>query len=244
MEDSHGRRWSARQAGLAAIAGALVGIALTPLMASVWAYDDEAPWSDAPRLERAVGPTLESWGLLDFGGEDVPYEVYGKAFFLVYALMIPAMQLARTRTTGDQAPGSLEFWSWRVMFGALLAAGAGDFVAYWGVSLPSLVGQAVSILGFFVEFFSMPVLLLASAVYGGAAFRFNALPRWACALLMAAPLSAIAATLLVTNYIPNAIVVPLSLTWSAIGAWLWMTDGSARNSNESDADRLSMSPPN
>ena len=83
MEDQIGGRWSGRRAGLAAAVGALIGIALTPLMASVWAYDDDEPWSAAPRLERAVGPTLESWGLLDFGGDDVPYETYGKAFFLV-----------------------------------------------------------------------------------------------------------------------------------------------------------------
>ena len=124
-----------------------------------------------PAARRAVGPTLESWGLLDFGGEDVPCEVYGKPFFLVYLLMIPAVQVAHSAGARNRERGNLDLWSWRVMFGALIAAGVGDFVAYGGVSLPGLAGEGVSGLGFSVEFFSMPLLLFASTVYGVAAIR-------------------------------------------------------------------------
>lgn len=212
-------------AGLAAIIGALLGIVLTPFMASVWAYDDDEPWSEAPRLERAVGPTLESWGLLDFGGEGLPYEVYGKAFFLVYTLMIPAMQVVHAAAVRIRERRRLERWSWRVMFGALLAGGMGDFVAYWGVSLPGIAGEVVSVVGFYVEFLAMPVIVLSSTVFGVAALRVHTLPRWACALLIVAPASAIATTVLVTDYIPNAVVVPVSLTWGAIGVWLALAGG-------------------
>ena len=71
---------TARFAGWASIASAVVGVLVTPFMASVWESDDVV-WSTTEGLvTRVFGPTLESWGALTFGSGDLPYEVYGKFF--------------------------------------------------------------------------------------------------------------------------------------------------------------------
>jgi hypothetical protein len=51
---------SARFAGWTAVAGALVGIAITPFMAAVWAYEPGIVWDDLSLLSKITGPTLES----------------------------------------------------------------------------------------------------------------------------------------------------------------------------------------
>lgn len=226
--------WPRRAAGFGAIAGAVLGIALTPLMASVWAYDDDKPWAEAPRLERFVGPKFESWGLLDFGGGDLPYETYGKPFVLVYLLIVPSMRFVWARPGRIRAPLPFEVWSWRVMFGSLVAAAGGDFIAYWGASLPGIVGDAVSIPGFAIEFFAMPVLVFSSVAYGIAVIRSRALPRWIGGMLIATPAAAIGTTALVTDYVPNALIVPVSLIWGMVGVWLAVTSDGALSSDDSE----------
>ena len=66
---------TARFAGWASIAGAVVGVVVTPFMASVWEYDYGVVWSTTEGLvTRVFGPTLESWGALSFGSDGLPYE--------------------------------------------------------------------------------------------------------------------------------------------------------------------------
>ena len=48
------------------------------------------------------------------------------------------------------------------------------------------------------------------------------LPRWASALLILALPASVLLSSLVTDYWPNGPVLPLSLTWGAIGTWLWI----------------------
>ena len=57
---------SARFAGWTAVAGAIVGVVISPLMAAAWAYDPGVVWKDLSLLTKTVGPTLESWGVLSF----------------------------------------------------------------------------------------------------------------------------------------------------------------------------------
>ena len=56
-----------RSAGRASVAGASIGLAITPFMTAVWAYDPGVVWDDLSLLVNVVGPTLESWGALSFG---------------------------------------------------------------------------------------------------------------------------------------------------------------------------------
>ncbi len=68
---------------------------VTPFMESIWVYEEGVIWADMALLTRLFGPTLESAGLLTFGGENVPYQVFGKGFVLVY-LMAPKALIRRS----------------------------------------------------------------------------------------------------------------------------------------------------
>ena len=95
-----------RRTAATAIAGGVIGLVLTPPMASIWAYDPPStPWASMHWVERTFGPTLESWGALSFGWSGHgPYEVYGKGFFLVYAAMAPIVRLVHQRYEHREAP--------------------------------------------------------------------------------------------------------------------------------------------
>lgn len=214
---------SLRNACLAAIAGAILGVALTPFMACAWAYDAAGSWDDATLLERTIGPTLESWGVLDFGYKDLPYELYGKGFFLVYLLMIPVVRHLHAAHLATDRSGTFELWPWRAIHGALFVGGVGDFVAYWGVSIPSFVGNVVAALGFMPEILAILTLLLATPVYGIASWRIGVLPKWVCVLLMLSLPAAILMLSTVSDYVPTSPIAPLSLIWAAIAIWLGAT---------------------
>jgi hypothetical protein len=222
---------SARFAGWTAIAGALVGIAITPFMAAVWAYEPGVVWDDLSLVAKTVGPTLESWGALSFGAERVvaadgtiladsfAYEVYGKAFFLVYLLMLPVVRYVH-RLNVEQSGSKWEARTWRVMWVGLIVAGVGDAVSYWGISLPDPVGHSLWGGGFLVEILAMLVVMGATTVYGILGLRLRVLPLWSSLLLTGFVPIAVMTLAAVTTYVPNAVVVPLSIIWAATGVWV------------------------
>jgi hypothetical protein len=231
---------SARFAGWTAVAGALVGIAITPFMAAVWAYEPGIVWDDLSLLTRTVGPTLESWGVLSFGAgktfaadgeilaESTAYEVYGKAFFLVYLLMLPVVRYVHGLTK-EQSGSKWEARTWRVMWIGLIVAGVGDAVSYWGISLPDPVGHSLWGGGFAIEILAMLVVMGATTVYGIVGLRLRVLPIWSSLLLMAFVPIAVLTVATVTTYAPNAVVVPLSIIWAAIGVWVLATERRQRS---------------
>ena len=182
--------FSPRFAAFAAIAGALIGIALTPFMAAVWVYDPPVNywWANGSWVLRTFGPTLESAGALTVGFgifENGSYEVYGKGFFLVYLGMVPIVKLVHGLNAGSDKAGRLEKWSWRVMYVALLVAALGDFTSYWGISLPGSLGETLWVAGFGVEILAFLVMIVATTVYGVVSLRLRVIPIWASALLIA-----------------------------------------------------------
>lgn len=210
---------SDRFAGWASIASAVVGVAITPFMASVWEYDYLVVWSKTPPVTRVFGPMLESWGALSFGSGDVPYEVYGKSFVLVYVLMLPIVRYVHVLQT-KSVTGAWERRTWRVLWVALIVAAVGDGVSYWGVSLPGFLGDGLWRGGFLVEVLAMLVVLVATTVYGLVSIRIRVVPVWGAALLASIiPLGVISLVGL-TSYLPNAVVVPMSIIWATIGAWV------------------------
>ena len=212
---------SERFASLSAIAGAALGLLLTPPMAAVWAYEGRfTPWATMAWVERTFGPTLASWGALSFGRSELgPYEVYGKGFFLVYLAMVPIVRLMHQRFLRGGS-SRWELWTWRFMWASVLAAAAGDFASYWGVSLPGPVGDSLWIGGFGVELLAAAVLLVSTTAYGIVSLRLRILPVWASILLIALIPLAILTLGNVVAYIPNGFAVPLSITWALIGVWL------------------------
>jgi hypothetical protein len=205
-----------------AVAGGVIGLALTPPMASTWAYDPPSTsWASMHWVERTFGPTLESWGALSFGWSALgPYEIYGKGFFLVYVAMAPIVRLVHH---GYRARGSASKWevrTWPVMWSSLIACAAADFVSYWGVSVPGPVGEALFVGGFVVELIASAMLLLSTTMYGAISLRLHIVPAWTSLSLVAAIPLAVVMLEIVVAYIPNGYVVPISLIWAAYGVTL------------------------
>jgi hypothetical protein len=218
---------SPRFAGFAAIAGALLGLALTPPMAAVWAYDPPLTrWETTTWVERTFGPTLASSGALSFGRSDLgPYEVYGKGFFLVYLAMVPIVRLVHERYRASGGTSTWELWTWRVMYSALLVAAVGDFLSYWGVSLPGPIGETLWGGGFGIELLASAVLLLSTTLYGVLSLRLRVVPIGAAILLIAVIPVAMLTLGNVVAYVPNGYAVPLSLAWATIGIWAFTWSG-------------------
>jgi hypothetical protein len=76
------------------------------------------------------------------------------------------------------------------------------------------------VFGFLVEFNATILLLLGTGVYAWVAVHFRVLPRWAGWLLIAIFPVGWAIGSHVVDYIPNALTVPYSVGWAAIGIWL------------------------
>jgi len=222
---------SSKFAGWSAIVGAVVGLAITPFMAAVWAYEPGVVWDDTSWLASTVGPTLESWGALTFGAakvvaadgdvvaESFAYEVYGKAFFAVYLLMLPIVRYVHVRFQGSN-DSKWERRVWRVLWVSLIVATAADAVSYWGISVPGQLGESLWGGGFGVEILAVVVLLLATTIYGLVSLKRRVVPRWASVLLAAIIPVGIATLAVVTTYVPNAVIVPMSLIWAGVGAWV------------------------
>lgn len=214
---------SPRFAGWTAIAGAAIGFAITPFMASVWVFEPWVIWDNTPLLTRLVGPTLESWGALSFGTANTPYEVYGKTFVLVYILMLPIVRYVHVLQSESPLP-KWERRTWRFLWIALIAAAVGDGVSYWGISVPDPVGEFLWRGGFLVEILAILVVLGSTTLYGIISMRIRLTPIWASVLLTAIVPIGIGTLVMVTDYVPNAIVVPMSIIWAMLGAWVLTRD--------------------
>jgi hypothetical protein len=221
---------SVRGAAVAAFAAAALGVVLTPVMATVAVIHPDIVWSDLTLVERTLGPLLESTGVLTFGAGDVPYRVYGKAFFVVYLLMLPIVRLVHVAYRDAGGSRRVELWSWRAMYVALLVALVGDVIAYWALSIPGAIGDSIAGAGFVIEVAAMVTLLVATAVYAVVAGGCQVLPRWAGWLFVATVPVAWLSGIYVVSYFPNAFVVPLTVSWAAIGIWLAIGTGDADDS--------------
>ena len=212
-----------RNAALAG-SGAAIGLALTPFMAAVWAYGPGVDWSEFTLVERIFGPLLERNGLLTFGrdgldgGDGLPYEVYGKGFFLVYLLMLPAVRAVRPGARGAGIISQMALWGWSGLYGAMLIAMGADFVSYCGKSVPGRAGNALWSIGGAIEIITIMAFLACTLAFAVTAWTARLLPGWAAVALAAGVASVFPVTLFVTTYWPNAFIVPLSIAWAAVAA--------------------------
>ena len=177
--------------------------------------------ADATLLERVFGPTLERWGWLSFGGGNLPYEVFGKGFFLVYLLMLPAARTAIDRLVEANA-NSVARITALLIYRVLWVAVAADFVTYWGMSVPGSVGETLWVTSFMIELLALAALLLSTAIYGIAAARAGYV-AWPIGATLTGSVIAVVPTLLfVTAYIPNGVVLPISAAWAILAVWMSM----------------------
>jgi hypothetical protein len=231
---------TARFAGWASIASAVVGVLVTPFMASVW-ESDGVVWSTTEGLvTRVFGPTLESWGALTFGSGDLPYEVYGKFFVFVYLLMLPIVRYVHILQS-TSATSSWERRTWRVLWVSLIVAAVGDAMSYWAISLPEPVGEFFWGGGFMVETLTLFVVLASTTVYGIVSIRIRVIPIWSAVLLTAIIPILWFSLAGLTWYLPNGVVVPMSIIWASIGAWVLVarpaTPDATPSYRELDTDR-------
>jgi hypothetical protein len=223
-----------RRTAVAAVAGGVVALLLTPPMASIWAYDPPStPWASMHWVERTFGPTLEAWGALSFrwSGLD-PYEIYGKGFFLVYTAMAPIVRLVHQRYKSRGGTSRWEHRSWLVMWSSLLVSAVADFVSYWGVSIPRPLGEVLWGGGFLVEMIASALLLASTTVYGGLSLRLDIVPAWTSLSLVAVIPFGVVMLGIVVDYIPNGYAVPLSVIWAAYGVTLLLPAGNALAQSE------------
>ena len=165
------------------------------------------------------GPILESWGALSFGSGDLPYQVYGKFFVFVYLLMLPIVRYVHVLQS-TSATSSWERRTWRVLWSALIVAAIGDGMSSWGISLPEPVGDALWGGGFAVEILAMLVVVVTTTIYGIVSIRIRVIPIWPAVLLTAIIPIGWYSLAGLTFYLPNGVVVPMSMIWAAIGAWV------------------------
>ena len=228
-----------RFAGWASIASAVVGVLVTPFMASVWEYDYLVVWSRTSTVTRVFGPILESWGALSFGSGDLPYEVYGKFFVFVYVLMLPIVRYVHVLQS-TSATSAWERRTWRVLWIALIVAAVGDGMSSWGISLPE-PGDFLWGLGFMVELLTLFVVLVSTTVYGIVSIRTRVIPIWSAVLLTAIIPILWFSLAGLTWYLPNGVVVPMSIIWASIGAWVLVarpaTPDATPSDRQSDTDR-------
>lgn len=204
---------------VAAIIGALLAVAITPFMAtaSFIIQEDAGPWSEGLLVDRWFGPAFESAGLLTFGpSDDTPYEVYGKAFFLVYLLMLPAIFMAKPQFERSGLAHRIVRLGWSVMFWAAVAAMVGDFLSYWGRSVPDPIGDALWSGGFGVEILAMLALILSTLVFSVANLWAVEVPRRVSVILLVGVVLLAPVNGLLTDYWPNALIFPLSIAWAVI----------------------------
>lgn len=219
---------SVRWAGLAALLGGILCLALTPIQAYIWSGADAPPLvlatrpllDQSRRLHEAVGSRL---GLSD-------YYFYGRMFFLVYLLALAGLLGLHASQSGGG--GRREKTWFRALLAALVAALIGDLVAYWGgTDLGDLQG-----LGFTLEVLALLAVLVSSAFYGRATLRSNVVPRWSAWLLILAGPAAVLGVFVI-GYVPHGAVLPFSLAMAVVGFFLLVRepDRAAPNSLLADA---------
>ncbi len=216
-------RWS----GLAALAGGLLCLLLTPIQASIFSGADSPPLvlatepllDLADRIHGTFGPRL---GLDE-------YYFYGRMFFLVYLGAIAGL----VGLNALQSGGVRRERTWfRVLLIGLVLALVGDVLAYWGGS-GDISESPVQGLGFTFEMLAVLAMLIGSVLYSRVTLRGDAVPDWAAWLLVIAGPAAVPVVFL-TNYIPHGAVLPFSLAMASVGYFLlrrgrgshrWMRSG-------------------
>ena len=219
-------RLSTRWGGFAAILGGILGVVLTPFMASIWAYEGGTVlWEDKLVLVRIFGPVLEEAGLLSFAPEHIVYFTYGRLYFLVYLLILPgvvAFHAALPQSVQDH--GNLRE-RYRLLMLGLLVAMLGDIGSYWGGSGSEFNG--IQAAGAFVELAGLVMILGGSLIYGRGLLKAEVDAKWAAWLLILSAPAGILFNFLVVFYFPNGPMFFFCLSWIVLGYWTLSAGGKA-----------------
>ena len=212
-------RISTRWGGAAAIMGGILGVVLTPFMASIWAFEGgTAVWEDKLQwLVRIFGPVLEQAGFLTFAPEHVVYYTYGRFYFLVYLLILGgviAFHAALPQSVQDY--GNLRE-RYRLLILGLSIALVGDIGGYLGNSEPDF--NSIQAAGAFIEIVGLIVILGGSLIYGRGLLKAGIDPHWPAWLLILSAPAGILGMFLLVYYFPNGPMFFFCSTWIVLGYW-------------------------
>jgi hypothetical protein len=206
-----------RWGGLLPLAGLLVWIVLTPLMATIWnfpIYNLDAIWQRTPFIVRSVGQYLVEQGI-DLNSESVYFRV-GRYFFLIYLSMTVGLYAFHNRVKSEirAIPNSVSI-SYRLLLISLSIVAISDFISY-GLGVFS---DFLWSFGFAVESLVFLIVLLGSIWYGAALIRAKIGLSTSGGLLIAASLLAPVLVFedIFIGYLPNGPVLPYIVAWSVIG---------------------------
>jgi hypothetical protein len=188
-------------AGVGAMIGGLVAIALTPPFAV--AYFKAYPGSDVPPFWiEPIKPILGS--LLTFGPPTVVYLTYGRVYNIVYLLLLAGVFGLHAYHQGSRS--RLEKWAFYLQVAALITIFIGVVGDYWASSVDL----------FLVGWLGLLVLSIGTTIYGIALLRSNVLPRW-CAWLFVAGVPALFIFQLLIWQVPSGLTFPFAVLWLIVG---------------------------
>lgn len=121
--------WDRQWVGRAAVAGAILGVVLTPLHAMARHATPDGSADLALPLTRAWSEPMSEVvrALLDWSDPQTVYVTYGKAWVLVFgAAALCALAVARRRD-----PQGVEKWMWRAALAGYWLSTAAAFFTYW-----------------------------------------------------------------------------------------------------------------
>lgn len=205
------RRWTTKrvhQAGLVALLGGVLGIALSPLMTAAYhltpdgATESTAAWE--PMLRSALEP------LLTFAGPIAVYEMYGALAFFVFGSLLVGLlglQAHRRSMTSGKHPSRLEVWGFRAAITGLVLNLLGNVGDYWIGSPDTL--DFIAFLGGTV--IGLLMLSIGFGLLGVVALRTGLLSQvvgWSMVLFLPA---VILVSVLGLNNIPGGPLLPLGI---------------------------------
>lgn len=223
------RSWrpSPRLAAVAALTGLLVGLALTPFMATIWICSPTCgAWNDEPLVVRTLGRWITERGWLSGPSGDALYFGFGRWFFLVYVGILAAVMSFRggqSRGAGKRvAPGAIPYW---VLAGSLGIALFGDVMSYGVGAFWTIAWSA----GFGVEVLSWLGVIVGSVWFGVSILRHRSAPAWVgWAIVLGGVMIPVGFfDRAVVQYMPNAQILPLAAIWAAIAVWRARADAQA-----------------
>lgn len=217
-----------RGAGLAAVVGGCLGLAVTPLMVLVkystgWAIIPEPAWVASAR------PALEP--LLSFASPVRLWILYGSLYSLALLLMLGGVMALRSRPGGAPSRGWTAAW-WG-LFAGLVMVLVGDAVhtGSWhlgGATVPRANLNPIASAGISIEYLGLPLVFVSSFVLGLLSIRGARLPLAASILLLAAAPGGVFLTVTQLPAMPSGSLSIFSVLMIVLGSLLFSARQSTR----------------
>jgi len=209
-----------RLAGLAALAGGLLGVAIAPLMVMVkyatgWSILPRPAWE--PVARRAVEP------LVTFASPVALWVFYGAIYTAALLLMLTGALALRAGLAGRMGrAGGIAFWVMLAGFG-LVIPGDALHTATWhlgGLTVPRPGNHPIATLGMSMTMLGMPLVIAGAFAFGIVALRRRLLPAWQGAAFVAAAVGAVLMPMTLMPAVPSGALWIFSALMAALGARL------------------------